>query len=406
MALPAGARSRLRVGMVVQRTETLPLRASDDVVRVRQHRARCMPSISASAWSIRRRSSRRRASWPATPWIYGGGGTARLESSLDGGRRGLRVVFEDKGPGIADIEHALADGFTTRPWSRPGAGRRPAAVERFRHRVARRRGHARDHHAMEMSRVIRHQRERPQRHGGGSPARDLAGRHARIRRARRRPRGAGGHRGSRRTSSSTPVEARSSCRALANGEKAGPAAGIGILALDRGPGISDLDAAFRDGYSSAGSPGTGLGAIRRASSEFDVYSDRALPAPPSSPCSGRCAPRRMRRAADAPGRRGVDRRNTARSRSAEMPGPSADDSATAVRSILVVDGLGHGPGAFDAAREACRLFREDPVLAPRGVDGAHPPRTPPYTRRRRGGGRDRPRPRGASSTPEWATSRG
>jgi serine/threonine-protein kinase RsbT len=32
---------------------------------------------------------------------------------LDGGRRGLRVVFEDKGPGIADIEQALANGFTS-----------------------------------------------------------------------------------------------------------------------------------------------------------------------------------------------------------------------------------------------------------------------------------------------------
>ena len=44
---------------------------------------------------------------------YGGGGTARLEVCVDGARRGLRVVFEDKGPGIPDIKRALEDGFTT-----------------------------------------------------------------------------------------------------------------------------------------------------------------------------------------------------------------------------------------------------------------------------------------------------
>jgi len=44
--------------------------------------------------------------------IYGGGGTLRLEL-LNGPRNGLRLIFEDKGPGIADIELALRDGFTT-----------------------------------------------------------------------------------------------------------------------------------------------------------------------------------------------------------------------------------------------------------------------------------------------------
>lgn len=44
---------------------------------------------------------------------YGGGGTVRLESLNNGDRRGLRVTFEDKGPGIADIELALKDGYTT-----------------------------------------------------------------------------------------------------------------------------------------------------------------------------------------------------------------------------------------------------------------------------------------------------
>jgi serine/threonine-protein kinase RsbT len=44
---------------------------------------------------------------------YGGGGTAQLEALEEGLRRGLRLTFEDSGPGIPDIDLALKDGFTT-----------------------------------------------------------------------------------------------------------------------------------------------------------------------------------------------------------------------------------------------------------------------------------------------------
>ncbi|HSK10586.1 MAG TPA: anti-sigma regulatory factor [Vicinamibacterales bacterium] len=44
---------------------------------------------------------------------YAGAGTARLETINDGRRRGLRVVFEDQGPGIANVDEALRDGFST-----------------------------------------------------------------------------------------------------------------------------------------------------------------------------------------------------------------------------------------------------------------------------------------------------
>src|SRR4029453_10443684 len=44
---------------------------------------------------------------------YGGGGVARLELLVDGGRRGVRVAFEDQGPGIPDIQKALTDHYTT-----------------------------------------------------------------------------------------------------------------------------------------------------------------------------------------------------------------------------------------------------------------------------------------------------
>jgi serine/threonine-protein kinase RsbT len=45
--------------------------------------------------------------------IYGRGGTVRLEALQEGVRRGLRLIFEDQGPGIPDIELALKDGYTT-----------------------------------------------------------------------------------------------------------------------------------------------------------------------------------------------------------------------------------------------------------------------------------------------------
>jgi serine/threonine-protein kinase RsbT len=44
---------------------------------------------------------------------HGGGGTALLETINDGPRRGVRLTFEDQGPGIADIAQAMRDGFTT-----------------------------------------------------------------------------------------------------------------------------------------------------------------------------------------------------------------------------------------------------------------------------------------------------
>jgi serine/threonine-protein kinase RsbT len=45
--------------------------------------------------------------------IYGGGGTVRFQALNDGPRRGLRLTFEDQGPGIPDLQLALKDGYST-----------------------------------------------------------------------------------------------------------------------------------------------------------------------------------------------------------------------------------------------------------------------------------------------------
>ena len=98
--------------MSVSKSETLPIRASDDVVLVRQ---------AVRKWTIEQGFSLvdqtkmiTAASELARNTLdYGGGGTVRLEALEERGRKGLRLTFEDQGPGIADLELALTDGYTT-----------------------------------------------------------------------------------------------------------------------------------------------------------------------------------------------------------------------------------------------------------------------------------------------------
>jgi serine/threonine-protein kinase RsbT len=98
--------------MIVVRDDTLPIHASDDVVRVRQEvRAR---AIEAGFGLVDQTKVVTAASELARNTLdYGGGGTARIELIQNGPRKGLRLTFEDKGPGIPDIELALKDGYTS-----------------------------------------------------------------------------------------------------------------------------------------------------------------------------------------------------------------------------------------------------------------------------------------------------
>jgi anti-sigma regulatory factor (Ser/Thr protein kinase) len=144
--------------------------------------------------------------------------------------------------------------------------------------------------------------------------------------------------------------------------------GIEALFQDKGPGIQDVEVAFRDGHSTAGTPGTGLGAIARQSDFFDLYSapglgtvlltrftartgrdgkpDSALRGDRSGPpleLAGLCIPR---------------------------PGETACGDACAVARhgsrefLMMADGLGHGPLAEAASTEAVRVFRQTLALHP------------------------------------------
>jgi serine/threonine-protein kinase RsbT len=98
--------------MPVLLSEQRPIRSSEDVVGVRQAvRQRAVElgfnlvdqtKIVTAASELARNTL-----------IYGGGGLLRLEGIEEGARRGLRLTFEDEGPGITNVELALKDGYTT-----------------------------------------------------------------------------------------------------------------------------------------------------------------------------------------------------------------------------------------------------------------------------------------------------
>jgi serine/threonine-protein kinase RsbT len=94
------------------KSERLDIRSSDDVVRVRQL-VRTL-AVETGLGLVDQTKIITAASELARNTLdYGGGGFVLAELVEFTGRRGVRLTFEDKGPGIADIEAALKDGFTT-----------------------------------------------------------------------------------------------------------------------------------------------------------------------------------------------------------------------------------------------------------------------------------------------------
>jgi serine/threonine-protein kinase RsbT len=98
--------------LVVEKGETMTVRTSDDVVRVRQAvRAR---AIEAGFGIVDQTKLVTAASEIARNTVdYGGGGTLLIEIVREGARRGVQLTFADNGPGIADLKMAMTDGYTT-----------------------------------------------------------------------------------------------------------------------------------------------------------------------------------------------------------------------------------------------------------------------------------------------------
>jgi len=91
---------------------TVPIHAGEDVVRVRQETRRC--AIEAGFGLVDQTKIVTAASELARNTLdHGGGGQAIIDIVQNGAKRGVRIVFEDNGPGIPDIALALKDGYTT-----------------------------------------------------------------------------------------------------------------------------------------------------------------------------------------------------------------------------------------------------------------------------------------------------
>ena len=99
--------------MAVLRDELIGLRAMDDIIKARTLVRECaifqglslvdQTKVVTAASELARNTM-----------IHGGGGEMRLQALNDGPRRGVKVIFLDKGPGIPDIALAMKDGYTTR----------------------------------------------------------------------------------------------------------------------------------------------------------------------------------------------------------------------------------------------------------------------------------------------------
>lgn len=138
-----------------------------------------------------------------------------------------------------------------------------------------------------------------------------------------------------------------------------PGEGLEILALDKGPGMASVFRCMEDGYSTAGTAGTGLGAIARMASFLDIQSHpgsgtalvaRIYPGKPSHPAPGTPAPLRTGAVCLPQEGETVCGDSWAVLRRGEL-----------LRAV-VADGLGHGPLAADASREAVRMFLQYPEM--------------------------------------------
>lgn len=130
-----------------------------------------------------------------------------------------------------------------------------------------------------------------------------------------------------------------------------------IYALDKGRGMADLTACMQDGFSTAGSPGTGLGAIQRQSQGLQVY---------SQPGKGTALVARFWAKNSLPAKPAIEVDGF----SVPLRGETECGDSWSVHHhdegcvFLAVDGLGHGPLAANAAQQAVKTFQQQPHLAP------------------------------------------
>ena len=137
--------------------------------------------------------------------------------------------------------------------------------------------------------------------------------------------------------------------------------GLRVMAIDRGPGIPDISRAMNDGHSTAGSMGTGLGAIRRLCDAFEIYSVPNI----GTVIRADFWLKGVHPLRHVPVEIGVV--------SEPIAGEEVCGDHWGVRVIpsgmliMIADGLGHGILAYEAAQEATRVLAESRYLEPASI---------------------------------------
>ena len=133
---------------------------------------------------------------------------------------------------------------------------------------------------------------------------------------------------------------------------------VEVIALDTGPGIPDVERCLDDGFSTGGTSGTGLGAVRRLAQSFDLHSS----VPEGTVVVARVRPEDARREPSAVCVGAVSLAAPGERVCGDGWGFALDGDRAA---MMVVDGLGHGPDAAEAAQAALASFAEQPMDSPR-----------------------------------------
>jgi anti-sigma regulatory factor (Ser/Thr protein kinase) len=329
----------------------LPIQSGDDVVRVRQQ-VRGLAAESGLSLVDQTKVITAASELARNALVYGGGGMARAEVVTSGtGRKGVKIDFTDDGPGISDIDLGLRSG--------PGPVRCPSARGRIR---------------ADLQAGWRHQRHGDQVVSLSWPLKaplpqdmrwlqveDISAvgacRNAALAMAGRLrfPSARADKLALAVTEAASNLHkhARAGSLLLCVNRDA-DAPGIQLVTIDAGPGVRDVGAAMRDGHSTAGTLGIGLGAIRRLADFSDMYSmpghGTALVArfwPEPGPAAVRYA--------------GLIRPMTGETECGDAFGVvEADDTVTAV----LCDGLGHGPLAAAASAQALAAVLDEPPAEP------------------------------------------
>jgi len=136
---------------------------------------------------------------------------------------------------------------------------------------------------------------------------------------------------------------------------------VEVVAIDEGPGMPDVHRALDDGFSTGGTPGTGLGAVRRQATAFDLH---------SSVPDGTVVLARVRAAASLPAPPAAEHAIEVGAIALAAPGERVCGDAWAFAvdgdraALIVADGLGHGPDAAEASAAAVEAFAQEPMAPP------------------------------------------